>query len=122
MKYYNFSRRMYNSILSFYLELIQTDEIMSVPEIAKELEVNATTIRRFIDRIKDLSSVRCSGKEHEFYSKLYDQIMIHTKFLSQSNRYVEQQEIIERINKRKIIVSLVKQKTKEYKLKKELNR
>ncbi|MBQ9182079.1 MAG: HTH domain-containing protein [Bacilli bacterium] len=122
MKYYNFSRRMYNSILSFYLELIQTDEIMSVPEIAKELEVNATTIRRFIDRIKDLSSVRCSEKEHEFYSKLYDQIMIHTKFLSQSNRYVEQQEIIERINKRKIIVSLVKQKTKEYKLKKELNR
>lgn len=113
-----FSRKTYANILSFYLELIEKDECMTAPQIGLELEVDAETIRRFISAIEKLSELLSDEGSMKYYGKLYEEILLHTKFAPNTERYMKQQEIIQRRNRRKELIIKVKQKTKEYNQKK----
>ena len=112
MKYNEFSRKTFHSILSFYGEIIKNNVIMSAPEIGNYLGYDATTIRRFIDQVKKTTYIYQDEKERVNAVKLYEEIVLHTKFLPNTERHKEQQAI-----KRKRLEILVKQKTKEYNLK-----
>ena len=112
MKYSEFSTKTFYSILSFYGELIEKNLVMSAPEIGKHLGFDATTIRRFIDQVKKTTYIYQNEDERINAIKLYEEIVLHTNFLPNTERYKERQQI-----KRKRLEILVKQKTKEYNLK-----
>ena len=114
MRYHEFSKHMYNNILSFYLELVKTDEIMSAPEIADELEIAPVTVRKFIGTIETLVGIEGNKQGREIYAKLYESILLHTKLQPGSRRFIQQQEIIKKQEKRKQIEQLVKKKIREY--------
>ncbi len=114
MKYSEFSRKTFYSILSFYGELIEKDIIMSAPEIGRELGYNASTIRRFIDQVKKTTYIYQDENERIKAERLYEEILLHTKLSSHSEKYEEQQLI-----RRKRFEKLFKQKVKEYYKKKD---
>ena len=90
------SFQMNAKILEYYKELYISYRRQSVPEIAKELEINPTTVRKFVNG-------------HYWYDasekvNFYKLIMFCTIFPSSSSYYEEQQRLFqEQINEREKI-------------------
>lgn len=116
MRFREFSTRTFYSILSFYGELISENKVMSATEIGKQLGFDPATIRRFISQVEKTTYIYQDEQERSKAIKLFEEILLHTRFMPETDRYNQQQAI-----KRKRLEMLVKQKTKVYNLKRELN-
>lgn len=87
------SKKVFYEIIRYYLELHKNNKQESAPQIAASLELGITSVRNFLKIID----------EFDDDSKIYEIVMLHTKFAKSSCRYSTQQKMIKELQERKNI-------------------
>lgn len=94
-------------IVNYYCELYNNYEMKTIPDMADELEISATSLRNYIEMMYNGKNI--NGK----YSKISLMILLCTKFKSTSQYFDAQQELSSIIKKREIVKLLKEHEAKQ---------
>ncbi len=87
-------------VKEYYDKLFNNYEFKTISEISEDLDINPKTLRLYLKAL--YTGKNCDGK----YSKISLQILLCTKFVSNSPYYDDQQELMDVIKRRQIVKEL----------------
>ena len=87
-------------VKEYYDKLFNNYEFKTISEISEDLDINPKTLRLYLRAL--YTGKNCDGK----YSKISLQILLCTKFVSNSPYYDDQQELMDVIKRRQIVKEL----------------